>query len=419
MAPSRRRLAGSDIRSASEPECAGSLPIAFILALTVAVSVSACGGDESGSWVGTVDTLSGGTVRVRNPATGLWTAQARPGVEIAATIGRATGDERFLFGDVRDIEVDGMGRVWVLDNQSRMIRVFGSTGRHVRTIGGAGQGPGEFRNPNGLARDPTSGRIWVVDPATSRYTVFDTAGTLVETRPRDATGWGYRWPGRFDQDGRLFDFMIAGGPRNRFRGLVLRSGRAEPLDTLRLPAGPRDPAFVRIERENGRTVRPVPFAPRPDWDVSPRGSVWWTSGDPYRLLEVTSAGDTARIVERELDPTPVTEAEMDSIRDDWTEEFGQGVRQVDFSRIPDAKAAIRAVFVGRTNRIWVLPYGDTGETGRLVDVFDPEGRYLGRLELPVRLRWSVPPVVTHDAIYGVREEPATGVDQVVVLTIEW
>ncbi len=380
--------------------------------------VGGCGGGEAGGWAGSVDTLENGTVRMENPAAGIWTEETRPRLELTATIGRATGDERYLFGDVRDLAVDGMGRVWVLDNQSRELRVFGSAGDHVRSIGGDGEGPGEFRNPNGIARDPTTRRMWVVDPATSRYTVFDTAGELVETRPRDATGWGYRWPGRFDREGRLFDFMIAGGPADPFRGVVVRSSAGQALDTVHPPASVRDRAFFRIERANGRTVRPVPYSAYGDWTISRDGTLWATPGDPYRLLELIVGGDTARILEREHSPVSVTETELDSIRREYGEEFGEAAAQVDFSRIPGEKPAVRAVFVTRDGRVWALPYGRRGETGRLADVFTPDGRYLGRLELPVRLRWSVPPVGTGDALYGVRRDPATGVDQVVRIAIE-
>jgi len=418
MTPPESRSATDGARPRSPTGFPASLPIRAGVAVTLVLAVASCGETGGGGWAGSVDTLSSGTVRVRNPASGLWTDETRPRPELTTTIGRATGEEPFLFGDVRDIEVDGMGRVWVLDNQNREVRVFGPDGRHVRTVGGAGEGPGEFRNPNGIARDPGTGRIWVVDPATGRYTVFDTAGSLVETRPRDATGWGYRWPGRFDRDRRLFDFMLAGGVDDRFRGIVIRSGAGDALDTLRIPTSAGQRSFFRIERENGMTMRPVPYVAYGDWEVAPVGTVWATRADAYRLQEVTAAGDTARIVTREHEPVSVTEAERDSIRRDFVDDFGEGAKQVDFSRIPGEKAAIRALFVGRTGRVWVLPYGRRGETGRLADVFGSEGRYLGRLELPVRLRWSVHPIVTEDALYGVRDDPATGVNQVVRVAIE-
>ena len=41
------------------------------------------------------------------------------------------------------------------------------------------------------------------------------------------------------------------------------------------------------------------------------------------------------------------------------------------------------------------------QEGRLIDVFDPEGRYLGRITSPVRLDWMVPPEITEDYLLGV------------------
>lgn len=416
MDPSNARPEGP--RGAAPDSVSRTVP-GLCAAVGLALIVAGCGGSDRGGRAGTVDTLSGGTVRVQNPASGTWTAETRPSLRLTTAIGRATGDERYLLGDVRDLAVDGMGRIWVLDNQNRELRVFGRAGGHVRTVGGAGEGPGEFRDPNGLARDPTTGRMWVIDPGTARYTVFDTAGRLVETRPRDASGYGYVWPGRFDRGGRLFDYMLVSGEGDwRFRGLVVRGADGKARDSLRFPTDAGERSFFRIERENGMSMRAVPFTPYGDWDVSPSGTVWRTAGDPYRLVEIGRDGDTARVVEREHDPVTVTDAELDSIRRFYEEQYGQGANQVDFSRIPAKKAAIRALFVARDGRVWVLPYGRQGQTGRIADVFTPEGHYLGRLEFPVRLRWSVPPVVTEEALYGVREDPATGVDQVVRVVIE-
>lgn len=387
------------------------------LVLIAALAAGGCGDGETGRWAGSVDTLPDGTVHVQNPAEGTWTRETRPRLQLELAIGRATGAEPYLFGDVRDLTVDGMGRIWVLDNQSRQVRVFGPDGEHVRTVGGEGQGPGEFRNPNGLARDPTTGRVWVVDPANARYTVFDTAGRLVETIPRQATGWGYAWPGRFDDGGRLRDFVLGGTGEVRFRGIVRRTADGDPLDSLRLPSYESWSSY-QIEQGDRRTVTAVPYSARPAWALSPRGSLWWTVSGPYALHEISHEGDTLRLVEREHEPVPVTDPELDSVRRSYDERFGEAARQVDFSRIPDRKPAIREVFVSRAGRLWVLPYGGWGETGRLADVFTPAGRYLGRLELPVRLRWYAAPVITEEALYGVRADPATGVHQVVRLSID-
>lgn len=49
-----------------------------------------------------------------------------------------------LFGRVRDVSIDDAGNILVLDEQTSDVRVFSSDGRHLQTLGGPGEGPGEL-----------------------------------------------------------------------------------------------------------------------------------------------------------------------------------------------------------------------------------------------------------------------------------
>ena len=55
--------------------------------------------------------------------------------------------ESGLFGRPTEIAVDDGGNLWVLDNMLDRILVLTSRGQLVRSIGGAGSGPREFRRP--------------------------------------------------------------------------------------------------------------------------------------------------------------------------------------------------------------------------------------------------------------------------------
>lgn len=72
------------------------------------------------------------------------------------------GDPAYLFDDVEALAQDAEGRVYVADSGSRTVRVFEHRGSHLYSIGGPGEGPGEFRISRlcGLAFD-LDGRLWV------------------------------------------------------------------------------------------------------------------------------------------------------------------------------------------------------------------------------------------------------------------
>jgi len=153
----------------------------------------ACGGDGGGDAGAVVDTLASGAVRVRNsgrPAVAPWHLAED------LRIGSVDSDGPDQFGHVRDVTADALGRIYVLDSQAKEVRVFEPNGRHLRTIGREGEGPGELAHPIRLEWGP-EGALWIVDFGNRRYEVFDTTGTRLTSRPMLAGsfGFGNRWAG--------------------------------------------------------------------------------------------------------------------------------------------------------------------------------------------------------------------------------
>ena len=52
-----------------------------------------------------------------------------------------------VFGRLADLAADQEGNVYVLENQASEVRVFSSSGEHLRTFGRRGGGPGELNRP--------------------------------------------------------------------------------------------------------------------------------------------------------------------------------------------------------------------------------------------------------------------------------
>lgn len=86
-------------------------------------------------------------------------------------IGVITGDPNQIFGNIRDVDVDGDGNIFVLDDQDFSVSWFGPDGRFRGRTGRDGGGPGEFRAPAGLAVSP-AGQIYVLDTASRKIAEF-------------------------------------------------------------------------------------------------------------------------------------------------------------------------------------------------------------------------------------------------------
>src|SRR5262245_60222956 len=54
------------------------------------------------------------------------------------------------FVQVRSLDADASGRIFVLERGTQDIRVFARDGKVIRTLGRRGAGPGEMRNAEGM-----------------------------------------------------------------------------------------------------------------------------------------------------------------------------------------------------------------------------------------------------------------------------
>lgn len=113
-------------------------------------------------------------------STGEAAAQVQLDLSRLWEIGGTDTDAAYAFGLVGDMAFGPEGSVYVLDSGNAVVRVYDSTGRHLRSFGGQGEGPGEFRFPTRMlvAEDG----IRVFDGSLKRVTYFDHAGVLVESR---------------------------------------------------------------------------------------------------------------------------------------------------------------------------------------------------------------------------------------------
>ena len=119
----------------------------------------------------------------------------------------ARGDQEGEFNLPRDVEVDGEGRLYVIDGANFRIQIFDRHGAFLRSIGSVGRRSGQFSRPKGIALD-AEGRIYVSDAAFGNFQIFDPDGQLLlfigtrGSKPEPAT---YMLPAGIDvdEDGRV------------------------------------------------------------------------------------------------------------------------------------------------------------------------------------------------------------------------
>lgn len=371
------------------------------LCVATALGFSACSSDRDADWSGQVDTLPGGALHVVNPAEGAWT----PGQEWTLTedlrLGSIDGDADDAFSNIGSVLTDADGRLYIMEILGTEIRVYDSTGAFLHTIGRAGDGPGEVGGATGIRASDEG--IWILDFGSYNYHLYATSGEHIRSRRRRVNSGLIPWRGVISPSG-IVDFGVGrmAGAEESSNVIVRHAvdGDDPPADTLPVPTYSR-PGL--INSRTGEREASVPFSPALEWGLSPAGDLWYGVSDAYRLVGVNLSGDTVGIVERRVDPIPISSTEFDAaverIREN--EEIDPGV-SLDPERMPDSKAQFLTLNWDSEGNLWVrVPPGPDG--GSAWDVFDTDHRYLGRVETSVELIELVE-TIADDVLFGVTKD---------------
>lgn len=339
-----------------------------------------CGDGGAPEWEGTIDTLSNGAISVTNRGPGVWERDGMAATWVEELrIGRLDGDGPELFGSISDLETDESGRIYVLEDDASELRVFGADGAHQFTVGREGEGPGEFNRPSSLLW-AIDGRLWVAEPLNRRFSLFTADGEFIETRIQQSNRISLPWRGGFGPAGTIRE--VSESRIDEFTEML------GPVDSLDL-AEVESPTFELSMTLGGNQImmtQRVPFGPSRVTQVDAGGEPWLAVTDVYALHQVALSGDTMRVVRREdAGRLPVTGADLDQARERLSSFIESGA-DLDFSKIPDEKPYFSDFTFADDGTLWVELETEAEFEGGRYDLFDREGRYLGRLETPYELR---------------------------------
>jgi len=149
------------------------LPFAAALAVLASATTVPAQKVETVSGVRTVHNEKGGKFGKKLPIS----------IELVRKLGDVdTPDENLAFNYPDDVLTDPAGNILVLDSANNRIQKFGPDGKFLATMGGKGQGPGEFYNPDSFDLDAKGG-LWVMDGYQNRIQTFTADGKGDKTVP--------------------------------------------------------------------------------------------------------------------------------------------------------------------------------------------------------------------------------------------
>lgn len=360
--------------------------LAFVLGVSLTIVLVGCGGEDAPSHPA-VRRDSAGILIIENQAriSEIPTAPLRSPPVLA--LGVLEGDPAQQFNTIVGAYRLGDGTLVVGDQGSREIRLFDRNGRHLKTVGGRGGGPGEFSMLASLDRirgDTLVASDWPI----GTLSWFASSGEYI-----DGTRIGPYWPGisgRVLADGSLLADIYPGGshgdeleswavlgtvPEFRPRGYLVRVSRdGRHVDTLSAVAG--DQWFKSGQPRVSLVVRPMPFARTTKLAWTAEEVFLGDTGRP-EIVVVDYTGRVRRIIRWVANVPAVTERDREAYEEETMESLRQPERAADYRRwlaeVPysEHKPAFRSLLADDGGRLWIQMW-DSGRSSAWL-VFSADG----------------------------------------------
>jgi len=366
-------------------------PVAVLL-------VVGCGAEPASGPTSTVRDSAGVTIVENRGAVALdgggWSLAARPNV----TIGSVDGPEEAQLYRVRGALRLPDGRIAVANDGSKEIRMFGADGTHVRSWGREGEGPGEFSSMILTGRSGDS--LVVLDRRLRRVSLVHPDAGFVRSFPVGEAVASYPLGGWFFETGSVLIRDLPLDEATVFAEGLQRApipfkscdmSGALAADFGALPGA--EQINVTRQAEGGLVtyLASVPFGKSSQIAIA--GDRLFVGGqDAFEIEMFGSDGALRRIVRLDRDPVPVRDADLEAyilaeVAGVADENEARSRRQ-DLEQMPrvENKPAHGAIYADGAGYLFVEDFREPGNEVPVVNVFDPEGKLVGRFDLPVGIQ---------------------------------
>lgn len=348
------------------------------LGLIAAVSASSISAQVVASQKGlarpVIDKPPGGVPRVMNSGPTRWADTNGWKLAYERTVQPAEGAAGRL-ENPSIVVLASDGRLVTLDQINPAIRLYDPTGKFLRALGRAGEGPGEYKAPViALFRDS----LFIFDPQLRRITVMTLDGKVARTMPSPTLD---QFPISFDARGRLAVHTSKRVADHREGQWVYFTRAGVPVDSLKTPQ-PLDTKSWPWQTPEGPQEWTIPFPPGNVTHLLPDGTAAYGRTDSYMLMITRTGTDTLRIFGRTDAPRiSIPMATRDSA---FQAQLTRQPRLAGVAKLADLPLTYplwRSLQTDASGNIWVRARTDRPERTRF-DVFAPDGVFLGTVSGP-------------------------------------
>jgi hypothetical protein len=327
---------------------------------------------------------------------------SNPTLKSDFTIGLETEDMNYAFSGLQHTQVDEQEYIYAADWKETLIKVYDKNGKHVRSFGRKGQGPGEIGLPFYLGIFQGN-KIVINDQTNAKFIFYSREGEFLKEIPMGK----YRFITRFkvDSEGCFYAISRTFDEAKITYELKKFSPALDPLATFASFEEMRTPQVVQA------------FSPPNFIQMTRDENIVWLDPLRYELTLMNREGKALRRIIKDWDPVKITEAqEKRLVQQTWGD---RGIRPGIKFEVPKHFPPARTFYVDDENRIFVRTYDYINKDGDQLDrydVFDPEGRYIAKFYHP---RAETFQAIRNNKIYVRVEDELYGTDLLRRYSLIW
>ena len=273
--------------------------------------------------------------------------------------------EEYIYSNIKEIDIDESDNLYVLDIKKKRISVFDKEGTYVKTLGGIGQGPGEFQWPWSISISPQK-KILIVDLMKRVVSIFSLEGRFekeIHTKKYEACS-------------RVFltskNEIIAEMPMDL--GMAIKKYNSEFDEETPIVIKTKEIMSI-LDELSAKIV----------WDLSKQDKIVWGDSDKYEINIQEEVGQINLKIIKKYKKIGINE---DEYKEDIKRKFGGRPIPPGFEKeLPKYYPAFQSINVDDRGRIFVKTFEKADPEGYYCDVFDQDGRYLAKI--PIKSQFQV------------------------------
>jgi hypothetical protein len=312
-------------------------------------------------------------------------------------IGQETKDENYMFSRLGSIQVDDDGNIYVLDTKEISVKVYDKNGKHLRTFGKKGQGPGEFQSAWRMYM-AEGDKLTFLDIGNKRFSYYSLNGECLKETSC----------GKWNLDEALAD------SKGAIYGETLSIG----LDGVKQKLLKFDPQFNQVSEIADLEVKMKPPSVNPMpatffFMVTKEDNLIWAITSKYELNVINSKGEKIKKIVKDYNAVKITDAEKERL---IKERYGDSLLQVIKLEWPENYPPLYYFALDDRGWIYVSTHEKDVKGNIYFDVFDAEGRYIDRFSHPEA---EILSVVKKNKAYFLVEESKEGIPLVKRYSMDW